>query len=78
MGKKVSAAGFLEPNSPMTNDKVTAIRAQDSTSMVIIVLYNPLIPLGTPKVAQTSLQCKTSRMTIMRVRMTLSETEIEK
>ena len=74
----MSAAGFAAPNSPMTNNELTANRAQDSTSIVIMALYNPPIPPGVPRTARTALQCKTSRMTIMRVRRMLSETEIEK
>ena len=78
MGRKVPKAWFPATISPMANDEFTAKRAQDSTSMVIMVLYSPLIPPGPPRVARTSLQCKTSRTMIMRVRRTLSETEIER
>ena len=78
MGKTVSAAGFLAPKNPMTNNKLIVMRAQDSTSMVIMVLYNPLIPPDIPKVVQTSLQCRRSRIMIIRVRRMLSATEIEK
>ena len=46
--------------------------------MVMIVLYNLLIPVGDPTAARMYLSCRTSRMTIMRVRRTLSETEIER
>ena len=47
-------------------------------SIMEIVLYNPLIPTGDPVVARTFLPCKTSRTTIISVRRTLSETEIER
>ena len=47
-------------------------------SMVTIVLYNLLIPFGDPTAARTDLSCRTSRVTIMRVRRTLSATEIER
>ena len=47
-------------------------------SMVAMVLYNPAIPARDPVVARMFLPCSTSRVTIMRVRRTLSETEIER
>ena len=47
-------------------------------SMVTIVLYNLLIPVGDPMAARTFLSCRTSRMTIMRVRRTLTKTETER
>lgn len=47
-------------------------------SMATTVLYNLLISVGDPMVAWIFLSCRTSRMTIMRVRRTLSETEIER
>ena len=61
----------------MTNNEFTAKMAEDSMSMVAIVLYNPLIPAGDPVAARTLLPCRMSRPTIMRVRITLSESEIE-
>ena len=40
----------------MTNNELTAKMAQDSMSIVIIVLYNPLVPLsGPPSIARMSL-----------------------
>ena len=62
---------------PMTNNALTAKRAEDSMSMVAIVLYNPLIPAEDPVAMRTFLPCRMSRMTIMRVRRMLSEREIE-
>ena len=47
-------------------------------SMVTIVLYNPLIPLADPVAARTFFPCRMSRTTIMRVRIMLSESEIER
>ena len=47
-------------------------------SMVATVLYNLLVPVEYPKAARMFLSCRTSRMTIMRVRRTLSETETER
>ena len=76
MGEKIYRARLLAPNSPRHSNEFTAYRAQDSTSMVTIVLYNPQIPVF-PRTARVSLACRMSRMTIMRVRRTLSETEIE-
>ena len=53
-------------------------RAQDSMSVVETVLYNPVIPAADPVAARMFLPCRTSRTTIIRVRRTLSETEIER
>jgi len=64
--------------APMTNNEVTVKRAQDSMSMVEIVLYNLPIPASGPVAVRTFLACRMSRMTIIRVRRTLSETEIER
>ena len=47
-------------------------------SMVTTVLYSPLNLDGAPVVARMSLPCRTSRMTIRKVRRILSETEIAK
>jgi len=63
--------------APTTNNELTAKIAQDSMSMVEIVLYNPLIPIRDPVTVRMFLPCRMSRMTIIRVRRTLSETEIE-
>ena len=43
-----------------------------------MALYNPLIPTGAPMAERMFLLCRASRMTIIRVRRTLSEIEIEK
>jgi len=64
--------------APITNVEVTVKRAQDSMNMVEIVLYNLLIPARVPVAVRTFLACRMSRMTIIRVRRTLSETEIER
>ena len=69
---------LLAANNPMTNNELTAKRAEDSTSMVAIVLYNPLILPEDPVAARKFFPCRTSRTTIMRVRITLSESEIER
>jgi len=45
-------------------------------SMVAMALYNPSIPAGDPETARTFLPCNASRMTIIKVRRTLSEIEI--
>ena len=47
-------------------------------NMVAMALYNPLIPAAEPAATRTFLLCRMSRMTIIRVRRTLSETEIER
>jgi len=64
--------------APTTNNELTAKRAHDSMSMVEIVLYNPPIPARDPVAVRIFLACRTSRMTIIEVRRTLSETEIER
>jgi len=69
---------LLVANATMANNELTAKRAQDSMSMVAMVLYNPPIPAQDPVAARTDLPCRTSRRTIIRVRKTLSETGIEK
>ena len=45
--------------------------------MVTMALHNPPIPV-IPRAVRVFLACRTSRMTITRVRRTLSETEIER
>ena len=62
----------------MTSIEATVKRAQDSMNMVEIVLYNLLVPVRDPVAVRTFLPCRMSRMTIIRVRRTLSETEIER
>ena len=47
-------------------------------NMVMMNLYIPLIPTRDPVAARTLLPYRTSRMMIVRVRRTLSETEIER
>ena len=60
----------------MNKITLTAKRAQDSTSMTMMALYSPPIPLFFITV-RTLLVCRMSRTTIMSVRRTLSETKIE-
>ena len=74
---KISAALFPALDGPRTNNELTAYRAEDSMSMVTITLYNPLFPVS-PMEVRMSLECRTSRTVIMRVRRTLSDSEIEK
>ena len=62
----------------MSNNELVAYSAEDSMSMVAMVLYNLLILGGDPIIAQIFLSCRTSRMTIIRVRRMLSETEVER
>ena len=69
--------GLLAPTAPMTNNELTAKRAQDSTSMVMMALHNPSIPV-IPRAVRVFLVCRMSRITIMRVSTMLSESEIEK
>ena len=77
MGKKKFTMGLWPaPHGPMTNNELTAKIAQDSTSMVTTALYNPQIPV-IPRAVRVFLVCTVSRMTIMRVRRMLSESEIE-
>ena len=71
-------AGLLAANIPMTNNELTAKMAEDSMSMVTMVLYNPLIPVGASVVARMLLLRRMSRTIIMRVSRTLSESEIER
>ena len=74
---KMSEALFPALDGPRTNNELTAYRAEDSMSMVTMTLYNPLIPLF-PVEVRTFLVWRMSRMTIMRVRRTLSDSAIEK
>ena len=46
--------------------------------MVTMALYSPATPAGAPMAVRMFLLCRTRRVTIIRVRRTLSETEIEK
>ena len=62
----------------MANNELTLSMAEDSISMVVIVLYNPPIPAVDPVAARTFLPYRTSRTVIMRVRRMLSESEIER
>ena len=66
-----------EPSAAMTNNELTPKRAQDSTSIVMMALQNPPIPV-IPRAVRVFLVCRTSRMMIMRVSSALSEREIEK
>ena len=77
MGKKASMASFPAPNSPRSNNEVTELMAQDSMNMVAMALHNLPLPIP-PMAVRTPLACRISRMTIMRVRRTLSESETEK
>jgi len=62
----------------MTNNEAAAAkRAEDSTGMVGVVVYNPLIPAGNPMATQMFLPCRMGRTTIMSVRRMLSEIEID-
>ena len=70
--------GSLRAHSMMANSEFTAKRAEDSMSMVAMDLYNPPIPAGDPVAAQIFPPRMTSRTTIIRVRRTLSESEIER
>ena len=74
---KMSEALFPALDGPRTNNELTAYRAEDSMSMVTMTLYNPLIPLS-PVEVRMFLVWRMSRMTIMRVRRTLSDSAIEK
>ena len=61
----------------MNNNEFIAYRAEDSMSIVTMALYDLPIPV-IPMAARTFLLCRTSRMTIMRVRKMLSVVEIKK
>ena len=52
--------------------------AEDSIRMATILLYNLLGLTRGPMACRMLLLCRTSRATMMSVRRTLSETEIEK
>ena len=69
--------GLETAHGTMSNNELTAKRAQDSMSIVAMALYNLPSPDGDPGTANIFLPHRTSRMTIMRVRMMLSESEIE-
>jgi len=77
MGKKVSAARFPAPHNPINTSEFTVYNAEDSMSIVMVALYNPILPAA-PLVERMFLLCSTRRVTIMTVRRTLSETEIER
>ena len=59
-----------------TNNEFTVKRVQDSMNMVAMALHNPPLPVP-PKAIRMFLARRMSRMTIIRVRTTLSESEIE-
>ena len=61
----------------MANNELTVKRAEDSTSVVAMDLYKPLLPAGDPMAARTFLRHRTSRTTIMAVRRMLSESVIK-
>jgi len=65
-------------NATTTTNELAVKRAQDSINMVETVLYNPVIPAADPVAARMFLPCRASRMTIIKVRRILSETEIER
>ena len=77
MVTKMSKAPLARPTSTRTNAEFTAKRVQDSMNMVTMALHNPPLPVP-PMAVRTFLVCRTSRMTIIMVRMMLSEREIEK
>ena len=60
-----------------TNNELTAKRAEDSMSIVAMDLYNPLIRAVDPIAARAFFPRRTSRITIMDVRMVLSASESE-
>ena len=66
------------PHDTAANNKLAEKRAEDSTNMVATALYSSPIPSGDPVAVRIFLPWRTSRMTIMRVTITLSESEIEK
>jgi len=61
----------------MTSNELTAYRAEDSMTMVAIVLYNPPSPVEDPVAARTFLPRRMSPTAIIMVRRTLSESDIE-
>ena len=69
--------GELAIVGPRISSVLTVQRAQDSMSMVMMNLDKPPIPV-IPKAARVPLVNRMIRIMIMRVRRTLSETEIEK
>ena len=66
-------SALLAINGPMTNNELTANRAEDSMSMVATVLYNPPNPVADFVAARTFLLRMMSRTTIMKVSRILSE-----
>ena len=73
----MTMASFLVLNSTRANNEVTALMAQDSMNMVTMALHNPPVP-APPMAVRMFLVCRTSRITIIRVRRMLSGSEIEK
>ena len=61
----------------MKSRELTVKRAEDSTSMVVTALYNPVALSEYPKAFRRFLPCQTSRVTIMSVRRTLRASESE-
>jgi len=70
-------SGLLAINAPITNSELTAKRAEDSMSMVAMVLYTPPNPAEDFVATRLFLLRRTSRTTIMMVRRTLSESVAE-
>ena len=77
MSMKMFRALPPAPIIARTNTEITEYMAQDSMNMVTMALHNPPLPVP-PMAVRTPLACRVSRMTIIRVRMMLSESEIEK
>jgi hypothetical protein len=75
IGKKISATRLFTLHGPINNRKLTAYGTEDSIS---IVMHNLVALAETPMAFWMFLLCRTSLMTIIAVRRTLSEREIRK
>ena len=78
MGGKTFPTLLPAAHSPISNNAFTEKRAEDSMNMVAMILYNLLVSDGDPVAVRSVLPCRTSRVTIIRVRRMLSETEIDR
>lgn len=62
----------------MYTRKEMAYNAKDSTSIVMIVSYNPPTLFEGPMAFRMALACRTSRMMIISIKITLRASEIAK
>ena len=75
--RKRNWAGLFAVRSAKYGMTITEYRAQDSISIAATAVYNLLASVGAPNAFRIFLPWRMSRITIMSVRRTLSEKEIE-